>query len=425
MKQVLTSAGVLALGAASLCALDPEMTRQASGSPFTVSGTVRGFYDDNINTAPDNSKAREDSFGFSVTPAVHLNLPFEQTFLSLGYLYTLSWYESRSPRHIDQTHEFNAKLRHQFTPRQSLAVDDTFVFSSEPTIRDRSYGIITDPVKGDTGRSRSGAYHNYGAIDYSAGLTSKFGMSLGYNNHWYDYTSDGAGSRSALLDRIEHLIRADLNYKFTPKLVGVLGYSFGFTTFTADELIVPDSSSILRSDDRDSLSHYAYAGLDYDITAKLRASARLGAQFSEYPDLDESSANPYADISVNYKILSSTSLEAGLRHTRNATDVASVRDGQPTLDAVSTAIYAQLNHKFTSQLSGSLLGQYQRSVFNDGNNDNRSEYLWLFGANLAYAINRHWSCEVGYNYDQLTSNVKEGNRSYDRNRVYVGVTARY
>ncbi len=48
MKQALTSAGILALGAASLYALDPEMTRQQSGSPFSIAGTVRGFYDDNI-----------------------------------------------------------------------------------------------------------------------------------------------------------------------------------------------------------------------------------------------------------------------------------------------------------------------------------------------------------------------------------------
>ncbi len=423
MKQVLTSAGVLALSAASLCALDPEMTRQASGGPFSLSGTVRGFYDDNINTAPDDSKAREDSFGFSVTPAVHVNLPFEQTFLSLGYVYTLSWYDNRNPRNIDQTHEFNAKLRHQFSPRQSIAVDDAFVFTSEPTIRDRSYGINTDPTKGDTGRSRSTVYHNYGNISYSLGLTPTVGISLGYANHWYDYTADGNFSRSALLDRIEHLIRADLNYDFSPKLTGVVGYTFGFTTFTDNDLIVPGST--LKSDDRDSRSHKAYVGLDYDITAKFRSSARLGAEFSEYPDLDESSANPYADVSVNYKIFSSTSIEAGVRHTRNATDVASVKNGQPTLDAVSTAVYAQLTHQITRQLTGSLLGQYQRSVFNDGKNDDRSEYLWLLGANLAYSFNRHWSCEAGYNYDQLTSNVKEGNRSYDRNRVYVGVTARY
>ena len=431
MKRVLTSAGVLALGAASLCALDPEMTRQASGSPFTFSGTVRGFYDDNINTAPDRSRAKEDSFGFQVVPAVHINLPFEQTFLSLGYIYTLSWYDKRDPD-IDQAHEISAKFRHQFSPRHQISVDDSFVFTSEPTVADRSGGIITTPL-----RSKGSVYHNYGNVGYNAGLTRTLSLSLGYGNHWYDYTSDGDFSRSALLDRMEHLIRADLQHQFNPKLVGIVGYSFGFTSFEGNDLIfggqaddpattVDESLPPLKSDSRDSRSHYGYIGADYDITAKLRTSARVGAQFSEYPDQDESSANPYADISLSYRIRSSTSLEAGVRHARNATDVAAVdNQGRPTLDAETTVLYVQLNHQITRQLSGSLIGQYQYSVFNDGINDEESEYLWLFGANLSYSFNRHWSAEVGYNYDQLVSDVRSGGRSYDRNRVYIGVTARY
>jgi predicted porin len=421
MKQALTSAGVLALGAFSLCAYDPEMTRQSSGGPFTLSGTVRGFYDDNINTAPTDA-TRDESFGFQVVPAVHVNLPFEQTFLSLGYVYTLSWYDNRAPRHIDQTHEFSGKLRHQFNPRHKLSVDDSFVFTSEPTIRDRSYGIVTDPTKGDPGRTRSSVYHNYGNIDYSVGLTRTLGLSLGYANHWYDYSADGDGSRSALLDRIEHLIRADGRYQFTPKLVGVLGYSFGFTTFTGDELIAPG----LESDVRDSRSHYVYAGVDYDITAKLQASLRAGAQFAEYPDLDESSANPYVDASLAYRILPGTSTKVGVRHTRNATDVAATDgEGRPTMDAETTAAYVEFSHQITRQLSLTLNGQLQRSVFNFGLNDGESEYLWLGGVNLEYTFNRHWSAEIGYSYDELVSNVELADRSYNRNRVYVGVTARY
>jgi len=430
MKQVLTSAGVLALSAVSLCALDPEMTRQSSGGPFTLSGTVRGFYDDNINTSPDRSK--EESFGFQVVPAVHLNLPFEQTFLSLGYIYTLSWYDKRDPD-IDQAHEISAKFRHQFSPRHQISVDDSFVITSEPTVTDRSSGIITTPL-----RTKGSVYHNYGSVGYVMGLTRTLSLSLGYANHWYDYTSDGDYSRSALLDRMEHLLRADLEHQFNPKLVGIVGYSFGFTSFDGDDLIfegiaddpatlVDESRPALKSDARDSRSHYAYIGADYDITAKLRTSARVGAQYSEYPDADESSANPYADISLSYRIRTSTSLEAGVRHARNATDVAAVdpRNGRPTFDAETTALYAQLNHQITRQLAGSLIGQYQYSVFNDGINDDESEYLWLFGANVSYSFNRHWSAEVGYNYDQLVSDVRSGGRSYDRNRVYVGVTARY
>jgi hypothetical protein len=423
MKQALTSAGVLALGAVSLCAYDPEMTRQSSGGPFTLSGTVRGFYDDNINTAPTDA-TRDESFGFQVIPAIHVNLPFEQTFLSLGYVYTLSWYDNRSPRNIDQAHEFNGKLRHQFNPRHKLSVDDSFVFTSEPTIRDKSYGIVTDPTKGDPGRTRSSVYHNHGNIDYTAGLTRTLGLSLGYANHWYDYSADGDLSRSALLDRIEHVIRADGRYQFNPKLVGVLGYSFGFTTFTGDEYI--DEDLTLKSDARDSRSHYVYAGVDYDVTAKLQASLRLGAQFSEYPDLDESSANPYADASLSYRILTGTSIKVGARHTRNATDVAATdTQGRPTMDAETTAVYAEFSHQITRQLVGSLNGQFQRSEFNFGANDGESEYLWLGGVNLEYTFNRHWSAEIGYNYDELVSNVETADRSYNRNRVYVGVTARY
>lgn len=418
MKQVLTSAGVLALGAASLCALDPEMTRQASGSPFSLAGTVRGFYDDNINTAPDDTK--EDSFGFQVIPSVHLNLPMEQTFLSVGYVYTLSWYDDRDPHDTDQTHEFNAKFRHQFNPRHQVAVNDSFVYTSEPSVADKSSGIITTPL-----RTKGSVYHNYGDIDYSLGLTRSISLSLGYANHWYDYTSDGDYSRSALLDRFEHLIRADGRYQFNPKLVGIVGYSFGFTTFTDNDLISPDSTTV-KSDDRDSRSHYVYGGVDYDITAKLRTSARLGAQFSDYPDLNQDSSNPYADVSVSYRLRASTTIEGGVRHSRNATDVAAVDNkGRPTLDAETTAVYAQLTHQITRELSGSLIGQYQNSVFNDGINDDESEYLWLLGVNMNYAFNRHWSAEAGYNYDKLVSDVKSGNRSYDRNRVYVGVTARY
>ena len=420
MKQVLTSAGVLAFGAASLCAYDPEMTRQSTGSPFSLSGTVRGFYDDNVNTSPTD-KTRDDSFGFQVIPAVHLNLPLEQTFLSVGYIYTLTWYDNRADNDTDQAHEFNAKLRHTFSPRQKISVDDSFVYTSEPTVADKSQGIITSPL-----RSEGSVYHNYGAIDYGIGLTKTMDLSLGYANNWYDYTQDGDGSRSALLDRIEHLIRGDIRYNFNPKLVGIVGYTYGFTTYTDDELIDPSSSS-LKSDSRDNRSHYVYGGVDYDITAKLQTSIRLGWQFIEYNNLDnQKSSNPYADISASYRILSGTSVEAGVKHSRNATDVEAIDgNGDPTTDAETTAVYTRFSHQITRELSGSILGQYQHSVFNDGINDGESEDLWLAGINLAYAFNRHWSAEIGYNYDQLVSHVKSADRGYDRNRAYIGVTARY
>ena len=421
MKRVLTSASLLALGAGSLLAVDPEMSRQQSGRLFTISATVRGFYDDNINTSPQNN---QESFGVQVSPSVHLNFPMEQTFISVGYTYNLLWYENRDPHRLDQSHEFDAKLRHQFNPRHQIAVDDSFVVTSEPTAT-TSFGIITTPV-----RSRGNVWHNQGSIDDTFQLTSLWGLSFGYVNNWWDYRdhADGVpGSRSALLDRIEHLLRADARYQFNPKLVGIVGYSFGFTTFTADEVIGVDTTGrLIMSDDRNSFSHYGYVGVDYDITAKLRASVRVGAQFTEYSEVDESSANPYADASLSYTFIPGTSLEAGIRHSRAATDVSAVdTKGKPTLDAESTAVYAAIHHRITRSLTGSLLAQYQISNFEEGANDGETESLFLAGVNLEYHFNRHFSAEAGYNYDELNSDLKGVDRSYRRNRFYVGLKATY
>jgi hypothetical protein len=419
MKRVFTSAGILALGAAALHAYDPEMTRQISGRPWTVAASVRGFYDDNITTS---HRDKEDSFGAEVSPSVHLNLPFEQTFVALGYIYTLRWYENREPHEIDQAHEFNAKLRHQFSPRHAISVDETFLLTSEPTVADQ-FGFISTPVRT---RTDADILHNRGAIDYNVVLTPRTALGLGYENNWYDYEQEGDGSRSALLDRIQHLIRADGRYQFNPTLVGIVGYSFALADYTGDERLVPRPlpGSMLMSDDRNSHAHYGYVGADYDLTARLRASARVGASYTSFTEFDESTVSPYADASLSYTYLPGSAVSVGVRHDRSATDiVAPDPGGQPTLDAEATLVYAQVVHRITPKLTGSLIGQFQTMSFNDGVSDGSTEQLYLLGVNLAYQINRHFSTEVGYNYDVLSSDI--AGRSYHRNRVYVGVRAAY
>jgi hypothetical protein len=443
MKHVLTSASFLAVGAIALHAYDPEMTRQQSGRPWSVAATVRGFYDDNVATAPDNANPRS-SYGIEVSPSAHLNLPLEQTFISLGYIYSLRWYEDRNPHSTDQSHEFNGKLRHQFSPRHDIGIDDSFVVTSEPTIAERGF-FITAPQRL---RTKSDVWHNRGAIEENFGLTQRLGLSVGYVNNWYDYEQEGTGSRSALLDRLEHLFRADLRYTINPKLVGLVGYTFGLNNYTGDEFItagtpgtpptvIPDpdggpdiiipgtpGTPGLKSKIRDSYSHYGYVGADYDVTSQLRASGRVGIQYTDYHEIGESSVNPYADASVTYNYLPGSFVQVGVKHARNATDVAAVdAKGRPTLDAESTAVYGQITHQITAKFTGSLIGQYQTSAFNDGANDDKEEDLWLVGINFEYRFNRHWAADAGFNYDELISDV--GNRSYDRSRVYLGFRATY
>ena len=54
MKKIVASVGLVAVGASGLQAeLLPGLTTE-SGKPWTVSATLRGFYDDNINTYPND-----------------------------------------------------------------------------------------------------------------------------------------------------------------------------------------------------------------------------------------------------------------------------------------------------------------------------------------------------------------------------------
>jgi len=75
-------------------------------------------------------------------------------------------------------------------------------------------------------------------------------------------------------------------------------------------------------------------------------------------------------------------------------------------------------------LTGNLNAQYQHSVFNGGSvyNDEADDY-YVVGLNFSYQFNRYISSELGYNYTYLISDIAF--RGYDRNYVYVGVTATY
>jgi hypothetical protein len=456
MNKVVTSAGLLALGAATVYGLDPEMTRARTGRPFSIGATVRGFYDDNSTGIPDKlavpifnpvtglttlrpKDARQESFGFEVSPSVHVNLPLEQTFIRAGYVYSLRYYEGREDDKIDQSHEFNALLRHAFSARHDIALADSFVYSREPSVVER-FGIQTAPVRSDVTVLR-----NRATVDYNVALTDVLGLGLGYVNMWYDYNDSGPGSRSAALDRLEHLLRADLRYQVNPSLVALVGYQFGLNDYTADEIIVsgaapvfdPISGALITpgsspkfSDDRNSYSHYLYVGLDHDFSYKLRGSVRVGGQFVDFHEAGEDQISPYADASLTYAYLPGSSVQVGIKHQRNATDIVSPdARGNLTLDQETTAGFVQLNHQITAKLTGNLMGQVQHSTFNGGRLDDESETLYLVGINFDYRINYHWSVEVGYNYDMLESDVKGAlnldARSFDRNRVYVGVRATY
>jgi hypothetical protein len=423
MKKLITSVGLVALGAASLqAAYAPNMSSTETAKPWAVSATLRGFYDDNYNTAskwgidPAGNRVRlkQGSYGFEVSPSVSVNLPLEQTFIGASYAYSLRWYEARDNNSADHSHQFNAKLDHAFSERFKIEASESFVIAQEPEILDGT-GIATRPI-----RTEGNNIRNRASLDFHAQVSRLLGFRVGYANSFYDYEQTGVNSLSALLDRMEHTATLDSRWQVAPQTVGILGYQFTMVDQTSNDLLLGG----FNPDIRNRRLHTVYVGADHNFNSQLNGSARVGAQIVEHYNVDTTDVGPFADANLTYTYLPGSYLQAGVRHAHNQTDAFSFSGANDvTTSQQSTAVYANVSHKITSKLSVSLLGQFQHSTFEGGSLDAQAEDFYIVGANLSYRINQHLLAETGYNYDNLDSDVAF--RSYVRNRVYIGIRATY
>ena len=122
--------------------------------------------------------------------------------------------------------------------------------------------------------------------------------------------------------------------------------------------------------------------------------------------------------------MSQLGIRISITHQRNATDlVGNGTASNLTLDQESTTVVGSITHRITPRVTGSLLGQYQHSVFNGGALDSKVNQFVTIGLSLQYRINQYWSTDLGYNFDHLDSDVVD--TSFTRNRVYAGVTASF
>jgi hypothetical protein len=441
MNKITTSAGIIALAAASVQAqnLAPAAGSQEATKPWSISATLRGFYDDNYATAPKHIE--RDSFGFEVSPSASLNLIRDQTALGLNYVYSMRWYEDRDDAGLpsaDHAHQFNAKLSHAFTPRFKLDLSDSLVYAQEPElVESHATGIPASFLRGD-----GDVWRNHGIASFSAGITENITAVLGYANEYYDYEDSGVNSRSALLDRMEHRGTANLRFVVLPQTVAVAGYQYEVVDYRSDDQIgIP--GFLYTADERNSTSHYFYGGVDQGITPTLNASLRAGAQYTEYDDLDrikqlnpeleDNSWSPYVDANATWVYTPGSYAQLGVRHQLAQTDVGFISTPttpfSPNLDSQSTSVYASISHRIYGGFIASAIASYQHSTYDVDRGDEFADDYFMAGLNLTYEINKFLALEAGYNFDNLDSELDDNSaqdfRSFQRNRVYVGIRGTY
>jgi hypothetical protein len=415
MKKIVTTAGLAAVGVMSMqAASDAGLTPTQTAKPWSIQANLRGFYDDNITTAPN--AIAQDSVGIEFSPAISLNLVKEQTYIGLGYEYKLRWFENRDPDNSDHSHRFNLDLSHDVNEKLNIDVGEEFLIAQEPE--------VLEPTGATRLRSNMDAIHNRAHINFTTQLSRTYSLMAGYQNDVYNYDQSGPASFSALLDRLEHRITANLRSQIKPETSAILGYQYRIVDYTSDDSL--GFGPFIDPDVRNSDSHYVYIGADHNFTPQLVGSIRAGAQFTSYDNAlagsDDSQASPYVDANLSYSYAQGSSIALGVRHERNQTDLAQV-GGALVLDQETTSVYASVSHQLTAKLTANLIGMYANSSFGDSLAGSPTDQFFSLGANLNYQINQYLAAETGYNFDDLSSDL--GNRSYDRNRVYIGLKANY
>ena len=442
MKKIVASVGLVALGASGLNAVyGQDMMDAIPNKPWNVSASLRGFYDDNINTVQSGSPYHQGSFGFQISPGADLNWQQEQTTVKAGLVYSLRWYDKKpfgNTGHDDQDFTFNGDVNHVFTERYRVDANDSFVIGQEPDFLRYGYALEEPQrVPGDNIR-------NYGTINFDGQLTPLFGFELGYANGYTDYhdttpfVDTGVASLAAALNRIEQNIHLDSLWQMMPETQGLLGYEYAQADYIHNDIVgyssgpSPLSSPVpLYSDSRNYRSHYGYVGMTHHFVPDLSVSGKVGIRDTDYYNspTKENDLSPYVTADIQYNYTVGSSAEFGFNYDRNATSLIGATNTLPglTLSQESAVLYGTIKHQFMPKLIGTLTGQFQYSTFNGGQYDGKDQKYYLVGLDLQYRFTPNLSADVGYNYDRVDSNlpVSAGEGNYDRNRVYIGVTASY
>ncbi len=417
MKNILTTAGLAAVAVAgfqSTCAAQAVTVDDSKW--WQVSAALRGFYDDNYLTAPD--QLAEESFGFEVRPGVTVGHKGEQHLIKLSTVYSARWFEAREDEEWDHSILVDLAGEYQVTENHVLRLTDTFSYTSEGTLLDQN-GVVTTPIRSDNSNIR-----NLADLKYVGQLTRLFGLELGYQNTIYDFDQEGIGSYSAILDRTEHLLRGETRWTLTPTFAGILGYWHEQVNFNGDEFIGFLNPN--KSDIRDSSSHFFVVGGDYTVSPHCFISARGGVQNVTYDNLagEPDEWNAFGDVNATFEYAEDSFFRVGGKYGRNRTDlVGYINSANLTLDQETFTAYGMVTHKITEAFSATASGQVQFGDFNGGGYDDQSEGLYILGFSLTYELNQYLALEGGYNYDRLDSD--DNGRTFTRNRVFLGVRGQF
>jgi hypothetical protein len=427
MKRVFTSAGALAIGVLGLTTGDAQEPKI-----WNLRAKLRGFYDSNWATLHKSQPGKDDSFGIEVNPVGSFQQETGPTVWGVEYDYRMRFFEGRSRNKFDNQHKVSLQLENQFHDNWTLTVSDRFAIAQEPGVFE---GVVTAPTRQT--RADASYYRNIFNVGVKGLVTDTVGVGLDYYNQIDDNDLDnstigGDGSRSALLDAMQHTIDSRAFWNFTDVTELSLGYQVVVTRYSSKDFLA-GSTTVATADDvfpfnRDANHHRPYVGVQHKFTDVLQALLKAGVEYVNYPNAlpgtFNSSVNPWINSKFLYDFSEDGKLQFGVIHQRTATSIAVVPGNvNPSQNTETTTVFGSVDSRIYGPLSASLVIQYQDSKFDGGGASGQKEQLYNGGLTFKYDIMEGMVAEAGYALDRLDSDL--ASRSFSRHRGFLGLSYSY
>jgi len=375
-----------------------EYAGSPNEGPWLLSARAGGEYSDNR----DGLKSRKTSnLDVYIEPRADYRFRNgERTVLDLAFLPMVKWHSN--PREASEGSPQNdtelfgtaaLELMHQLTPNVQLNFSDAITYNDDPEISNGG---------GNVRRSDNHIWNNaQGGVAVGLSETLATGVEGAYSIKRYSDSTVASEEDEDILS-----CKAYLKSK--------LGSGYNVLGFISASDFKNDS----QVHNRGSKVYGGGVGIEKVYSPDLTGKVIGGYQHGEFEDSSLSDIDtPNGSVELTLRAASETRFRIGGSYGLYAPYVRPY--SIQTLTAVNGAIdHDVLPNRLTVSLNGQCgRGKYksESAAFPGGNDD-----MYSLGINATYHINRTWSTDCGYSYENWDSDVRE---SFDRNLVMFSVKA--
>lgn len=374
-------------------------------SPLSWSAGVDYLWDSNTN--PGGNTDGDESYSLNPFISAVYNNVSGQTSVSfqakLGAAYYLEELEASGSEDIYNQSNLSFSLDHNISERLRYRTYNDVALQLEP---DYNYGIVSARQSGES---------LYYSTDHALGFrwSSLFGTYTGvkyYGSEFIDVDNT---------ERTTYEFYNQFRYQFDP-----------ITTLTADyRYAITDPNYF----DGDILNNYFLLGLERKINANSLLVTSAGLQMSEYDNAQSNDySSPYVEFAlrsaINTRFRINSYLRYGLEYTDNTVQLP-----VPAVYEEKSSLRLGVNTSFAISQRLSFFNGFElvSASFMDGRALNGTstpiktgdELLWNANLGFSVKLSEIFYGRISYNYTDSDSDLDS--RSYDRNRLSIGVNAQF